>query len=219
MTDALADLLAAVDRTVAHATFAVTAAVAVRDDVDAPATSRGYCDLDVPLVASAWSTVGGPPHPGLLHGTSLHLAVPDWVTLDVHGVAASELLPLYWLRAATSAAALNDDVPGDRVPGDEVLAVEVDLAAAADANPPAVARSVRHDELGPLQAARGTARGTVRLSTAGLVDRIDLAVTGASACTVVLTLVPVTRRALDPADVVPGADLSAVVEALIDPVR
>jgi hypothetical protein len=207
VTRALDDLLAAVDRTTARATFAVTASVAVRDDAGAPATSRGYCDLDVPLVASAWSTVGGPSHPGLLHGTSLHLGMPEWLSLDVHGVAVSELLPLYWLRAATSAE--------DR--GDGVLEVEVDLDAAADANPPAVARSVRHDELGPLQAAGGTAAGTVHVDAAGLVRRVDLAVAGTSPLTVVLTLDPVARRPLDPTVLVPGADLDAVVGDLIDP--
>jgi len=207
VTSALDDLLAAVDRTTAHATFAVTASVAVRDDAGAPATSRGYCDLDVPLVASAWTTVGGPSHPGLLHGTSLHLGMPEWLSLDVHGVAVSELLPLYWLRAATAAV--------DR--GDGVLAVEVDLEAAAEANPPAVARSLRHDELGPLQAAGGTAAGTVHLGADGLVRRVDLAVAGDSPLTVVLTLDPVARRPLDPAVVVPGTDLDAVVGDLIDP--
>ena len=209
MTTPLDVLLAAVERTTEHATFAVTASVAVRDEADAPATSRGYCDLDVPIVASTWSTVGGPPHPGLLHGTSLHLGMPDWVSLDVHGVAASELLPLYWLRGATSVE--------DR--GEGVLAVELDLEAAADANPPTVAHSLRHDEIGPLQAGTGPARGTVQVGATGLVERIDLTVAGDSACTVVLTLSPVPRRPLDPAVLVPGADLSALVGELIDPRR
>jgi hypothetical protein len=80
-----------------------------------------------------------------------------------------------------------------------------------------VARSLRHDELGPLQAAGGTAAGTVTLDPAGLVRRIDLAVAGESPLTVVLTLDPVARRPLDPATVVPGADLDAVVGDLIDP--
>ncbi|NIZ90691.1 hypothetical protein [Kineococcus rubinsiae] len=208
MTSPLDVLLTAVERTTAHATFAVTASVAVREDAAPPATSRGYCDLDVPLVASAWFTVGGPTHPGLLHGTSLHLGMPDWVSLDVHGVAVTELLPLYWLRAAT---AVREQGPG-------VLAVELDLALAADVNPPAVARSLRHDELGPLQAARGPASGTVRIGATGLVERIDLAVAGEEPCTVVLTLEPVPQRPLDAALVVPGADLTAVVGELIDPV-
>jgi len=207
VTRDLDDLLAAVERTTAHATFAVTASVAVRDDAGAPATSRGYCDLDVPLVASAWTTVGGPSHPGLLHGRALHLGMPEWLSLDVHGIAVSELLPLFWLRATTSAVDT----------GDGSFTVEVDVDAAADANPPAVAHSLRHDELGPLQAAGGPATGTVHVGPDGLVRRVDLAVGGEDPLTVVLTLEPVARRPLDPAVIVPGADLDAVVGDLIDP--
>jgi len=80
-----------------------------------------------------------------------------------------------------------------------------------------VARSLRHDELGPLQAAGGTAAGTVHLDADGLVRRVDLAVAGTNPLTVVLTLDPVARRPLDPTVVVPGAALDAVVGDLIDP--
>lgn len=209
-------LASAVEKTIAQAVFHTESLVLVRDQPPIAATSVGYCDLSVPLVAAQLTVDYGDDQvqvqPSFMSGSSLYQWMPgdrpSWLALDVFGIGATDLMILYWLRGATS---VELGETSDR------FQVEVDLDVAASASSSEVALSLERDVQQPEGDFRRSAVGEVRLDVQRLVQHIELVMEGSPETFFSLTLTPTHRQAVELPVATSFATPEAYIKAILEP--
>ncbi|WP_337062397.1 hypothetical protein [Kineococcus sp. G2] len=207
MIDAPSAVRAAVDRTLDAAVLAFESTYEVLGPPRFRGGGTGCCDLTVPVVRSEVTfdpgEMPGPStsQPFVLHGRTLWMRLPgaEWEPVPVRGLAASDLVPLLWLRGTTSAA----ERPGE--PGR--YDVEADVATAAANSGPDLAASLREDALAdpPVDRLRGSV--LVGDGGAGIVREVDLVLLGETTQRMTLRLERTERCDVE-VPVAPAADVT-----------